>query len=494
MMRRVKSAVWTAVLLCLLLGAVWAVNRTLTQKYGYYNSNPLDKTFSGFYDMDPGSVDVLFFGSSHMGSGINPQELYDNFGIRGYNLGSNSQPMWISYYWLLEALQYQSPKAVVLDCYTLYIDGTEHESAARQALDSMRSGAVKREAVKTVCGLDEEQSPLSYFLMNIRFHTRWTGLNENDFLWGERDPVPMSKGFWRYINQCGDEKYEPFKEDMSAGMEEFLPEPGEYLDKITELCREKGISLILVKTPTHFQTQKKHNAIAAYAEEHGLAFYDFNEIKMYKFIGFSYPEDMNDSSTSGNKNAHANPSGAKKMTLFIGQVLSREYGLPAVWDAQYEASRKFNDSIETAFELHNEESLESYLPMLKNPRYTVWIASRGEAFEGLSETQKEALKTLGLKINWDKAPGSNYLAVIDGGEIVYQKLSEEELETSGSFRGGQAIYQLASTESSGSIKINNSEKSKNKRGLNIVVYDNEYRTVIDAVCFDTHEAETKVSR
>lgn len=277
MKKWLQSAAWAIVFVWLLLCAVWTVNRTLMPKYGYQNTNPLTETYKGFYRMEPNTIDVLFLGSSHTGSAFNPQELYNDYGIRSYNLGNNSQPLWISYYWLLEALKYQTPQVVVLDTYCLYINGKKNESAARVPLDSMRFGAVKREAVKTVCDMDNSQSALSYFFPNIRFHTRWTGLNENDFLRGE-NPTPQSKGFWLYRNRCGDEEYAPFSTDEAAGEEEFLPEPGEYLDKITTLCKERGIQLILVKTPTHAQTTKRHNTVSAYAEKHDLLFYDFNEI------------------------------------------------------------------------------------------------------------------------------------------------------------------------------------------------------------------------
>lgn len=65
--------------------------------------------------MQKDTVDVLFLGSSHGVTSFLPQELYNQYGITGYNLGCEQQGMVTSYYWLKEALRYQSPKAVVLD-------------------------------------------------------------------------------------------------------------------------------------------------------------------------------------------------------------------------------------------------------------------------------------------------------------------------------------------------------------------------------------------
>lgn len=45
----------------------------------------------------------------------------------------------------------------------------------------MKWSLVKREAVKTICELDQYQFLVSYYLPNIRYHARWTNLSENDF-------------------------------------------------------------------------------------------------------------------------------------------------------------------------------------------------------------------------------------------------------------------------------------------------------------------------
>lgn len=49
-----------------------------------------------------------------------------------------------------------------------------------------------------------------------------------------------------------------------------------------------------------------------------------------------------------------------------------------------------------------------------------------------------------------------YIAIIDGGEVVYETLGEERLEY-----------------------------SKNQRGMNIVIYDKEQQKVVDSTTFDT---------
>ena len=53
----------------------------------------------------------------------------------------------------------------------------------------------------------------------------------------------------------------------------------EYLDRMERLCREKGIELILIKAPTndwkYYWYDEWDAQVAAYADGHGLAYYNF---------------------------------------------------------------------------------------------------------------------------------------------------------------------------------------------------------------------------
>lgn len=468
---------------CLMGLMIYGINRTLTPKYRHSSINPLTETFRGFYRMERDTVDVLFLGSSQTAAGFNPQNLYDEFGIRSYNLGSNHQSLWLSYYWLKEALRYQSPRAVVLDCYELYIDGRKEEGNARLALDDMRWGAVKKEAVDTVCGFDKSQSRQGYLLTNIRFHTRWTGMSETDFTWAEMASVPQLKGFWLYKDICGYEGFVPFAVEPSRE-EEFLPEAREYLDKILKLCSEEGIRLILVKTPTLAQSLEKHNTIMGWARLNGLDFIDFNEREIYREAGLDYRADMNDTSDTGYKNAHANPAGARKMTCYLGAVLRDRYGIGPCDDKQWESTREFNDGVWKDFLLHNETDLSRYLAAVKDQRYTVFfsVKEKGPAYAG--REQEELMRDMGLAAPWREGEVQPYISVIEKGAVKEEQTGDGRMYKLGAFRDGEMIYQMVGGEAECSVRINRVEQAKSRPGLNIVVYSNDTESVIDSVCFD----------
>ena len=64
-------------------------------------------------------VDVLFLGSSHVLNGINPIQLYTEYGITSYNMGKPGGMVTESYWMLMNALDYCTPKCVVVDLWAL---------------------------------------------------------------------------------------------------------------------------------------------------------------------------------------------------------------------------------------------------------------------------------------------------------------------------------------------------------------------------------------
>ena len=73
--------------------------------------------------------DVLFFGTSHMKYGILPMELWHDYGIVSYNLGTNLQLLPTTYWQMENVLEYTSPKLVVIDCFFLTSTGNISTSA-----------------------------------------------------------------------------------------------------------------------------------------------------------------------------------------------------------------------------------------------------------------------------------------------------------------------------------------------------------------------------
>lgn len=476
----VKGIIFTVILVVL----IHFTNRLLIPKYYFTNMWPTTSVFGGLYQMERDSIDVLFLGSSVAEAQFIPQILYNDYGIRSYNLACEQQNLVTSYYWLKEALRFQKPKAVIVDTYMLFpINNYEplnsEESCTRKAMDSMRWSSVKWDAVHDICYYDPKQSLMSYYFPNIRYHTRWSSLSEEDFTFIKMENHYELKGYAPLAGRLNNFDFLPFSASDSKEREEMVPLMREYLDRIVELCDENDMTLILVKTPTAREDIAKYNTLNDYAAEKNVVFWDFNEETYYNDCGFDFAQDMND-------DVHANIWGAEKLSHYMAAILYNDYGITGGdYGEQWMDTDKYYQNVYQDCELTQITDLNKYIDAINQDRYTTLIAIMGRWESFLTKENKEYFNKLGIQMNYED--GFSYYAVIQDGKAE-EKGSNEKLSYRGSTRDQLTDYEIVSMGyKSGfacSIKIDNVEYAKNTYGINIVVYNNETMKVADSIGFN----------
>ena len=91
-----------------------------------------------------------------------------------------------------------------------------------------------------------------------------------------------------------------------------------YLKKMIQLCRENGITPLLVEMPSNDSWDYyKHNAVAEIAEENSVQFVDFN--LLFDEIDFDIKADYRDGGS------HCNYFGAEKTTNYLGELIKTDY-------------------------------------------------------------------------------------------------------------------------------------------------------------------------
>jgi hypothetical protein len=95
----------------------------------------------------------------------------------------------------------------------------------------------------------------------------------------------------------------------------------EYLDRITKLCKENDIRLILIKSPSVYPYwyPQWDEQMVQYAEKNDVAYINF--LTLADQMGIDYHTDTYDGGL------HLNLSGAEKFSDYFGRLLSEEYGL-----------------------------------------------------------------------------------------------------------------------------------------------------------------------
>ena len=472
------------------------INQVLMPKYILSNSTwPTTSSYNQFYEMEKDSIDVLFLGSSIAVSAFSPQEIYNAYGIRSYNLGSEQQSIFLSYFWLKEALRFQSPKVVVLDTFFLFDVHPEEpinssEELTRKCLDPMRWSSVKQEAVSDLCELDDTQSELSYYLTNIRFHTRWTALSEYDMVYREVRNSEL-KGY-APIAEYGESSYNTYTFSGDTETKRRTNEVMQtYLDKMVDLCKEEGISLVLVSLPGTNMYDSKNNTLTSYAHDKQIDYYNLCETNMYNSIGATLPKES--------MIYHENLWGAMKMSQYIGGLLKDIYNVAAVEDDQYESTREFYDRIIKNCELVHITDMNEYLQTVYDDDYTIFIVSNGEAMDGLTDQIMENLHAMGIQQDLSESFGCSYSAVISPENGVSEMLYRDEpAKMLGSIRNRNSFYTIIGSGlytgpgSYSSIIIDGTEYCRNTGGLNFVIYDNYLMKVVDSVTFSTGATCTAV--
>ena len=140
--------------------------------------------------------------------------------------------------------------------------------------------------------------------------------------------------------------------------------------------------------------------------------------------------------------------------------------------------------------------LHSYLQSLLNRDVTVFISIKDEGVSSLTSTLREDLHELGTQIDLKGKERNSYVAVISPQETIEEINEASPVNAKGTVQG--IPYQIVSagftSGNSSSIMIGGAEYSKNSRGMNIAVFDNQTKTVIDSFAIDTYLKEMPVIR
>lgn len=261
--------------------------------------------------------DVIFVGDCETYSGIIPAKLWESARITSFVRGTPGQTVEQSYYLISEMLDYERPRAIFLGVYGATHRETERETYNRMTFDKMR---MSRHKISGVIGCKrKEESLISYIFPVLRFHARWRSLSREDFRYlSEAPPVSHNGYLLRKETIAGE-----FRE---KGGEPDAPIPKESLDiirEICELCKNKGVELVLIKMPTDSWRYPWYDEweeqISALAAEKGIRYY--NLIGKVDGMGIDMSRDSYDGGL------HLNCFGAEKATAYIAEILVNDLGL-----------------------------------------------------------------------------------------------------------------------------------------------------------------------
>ncbi len=305
-----KKKCYTIILFLLfwaaLIPAVLRISYVLREKDG-------TNIHDNFKQLERDSVDMVFIGTSHQFCTIDPDLLYEEYGINSFMLATSAQTIPMSYYAAMEAIEFQHPKAIVLE--VLYCTNdfrTVSPEMSHTFFDGMPWSEAKKQAIED---LIEPEERIYYYLNLGRYHTRWKDLGEEDFhsnLTSPRGRYYSEEISYNWqIPVISREEKEPMPQEMLK-----------YFEMIVELCEENQVELILYVAPFNalydddsmredlYRRQRIFNWIEEYADTKNLRYYNLFYEMMD--IGLDGTVDYMDSQ-------HFNCYGQEKVTRYMAE-------------------------------------------------------------------------------------------------------------------------------------------------------------------------------
>lgn len=274
------------------------------------------------------------------------------------------------------ALEYANPRLVVFDVSSVWKNlRVQNVSATHKNLDMFPLSKTKMRAINDLF-TPVEYAPEEFALEDkknefifdfLLYHNRWTELNRGDFAPTYRP----GKGGAFLTGVDNESSFELYPADYMVEEENVSHE---YLRRVIESCREKNIDILLtyLPTPLNEEFQMNLNYVYKIAEEYDV-----------KYINFVHQEPLVNSSTDyhdmSSKGGHLNPSGARKVTSYLGNYLVENYGLEdhrqderySQWHEDYAEYTQFKFDV-----MNNCEKLDEYCSMLPDRNIDVYIYAK----------------------------------------------------------------------------------------------------------------------
>lgn len=463
--RKIISAVCFCMLLCL---SVNIVSSILERKDSDFKYGPFKEQKQDF--------DILFIGTSHVLNGIYPMQLWRDFGMVSYNCGGHGNRMPTTYHMMLNLLEEHEPKLMVID--VAGIEWNEKIRPERYGIDqqhiSFDWAPLTREKIAMTNFLfDDVQTRLEFIFPLSIYHGRWEELKEEDVnpLYTYEKGAETRIG-WSYPDEFTliDEK-EAYLNEGELG--------SEYLKKMIEQCQDREMEVLLINLPypASKESQQAANGVVKIAEEYKI---NYLNLQYENLVEFSI--DCYDS------NSHLNPSGAGKVTDYIGKYIKTNYDIPNrsedenyyFWYGDYIKYKEFKIN-----NLKKTSDFFSYMTLLRDRDFSLILYFKGDSEMLQWGTPPKLINNLAsLEKFWQaKNEKQDYLVVIDRkNKKIIECVGNEKIINSDTIFGAIAYFE-GNMGKEFTINYGENQFIKNENGnmadVTILVMDNSTGELVD---------------
>lgn len=351
-----------------------------------------DQNYAAFFSEEQ-QIDVLFFGSSHIRNGIFPMELWNDYGITAYNMAGDGNRIPMAYWRFVNALDYQTPKLVVMDVYGGSTEGKV--STLWQTHLSFDCFPLSMNKYRMMRDLFDDENMEDYdkrweLLADFSiYHTRWNALNETDFY--SHSDLEKKSSEWRGSLPLA--QIIPVQKNVIESKSRLTDVNRNYLENMIILCQSKNIDILFINTAydSGEESESYSKSVQELTDQYGVEYIDLTKLDIVNYETDFY---------NAGPNAHVNFTGAKKLTNYIGMVISSKFQIDdhredPGYQAYWESYQNYVKS--KAGYLKGQTSLDEYFMFMTDENYNAVIEIRNKDIL-YEESNQSLLENLGVNL------------------------------------------------------------------------------------------------
>jgi len=488
----IKAKQWKTVI-AFVLFCVIGINIFLKITYIFRNTSYDRIHITGIKEIS--NIDVAYIGGSAAFVYWRPPDAWSKYGITSYNFATNTIQAETIKGQIKEVLKFHKPELFIIDARPFqYWTEEISEPGIRNVTDGMDysinrfltvADAFKHKEIE-----ENEKGP--YYFDIAKYHNNLDNL-KNPSAWYLKDnEKPAAYNGWEFIYL-----HETLQEPNDGVTEEevTIPEGSKaVLEDTLEFCQKEKLNVLFVVCPYYIDlnARKQYNYIGNIVKSYGMGFLNANNY--YDNMKLDFSMDFY------NVN-HVNVYGAEKYTRFLSEYIIQNYKIP---DRRNKAGSESWNNISASFYVEDrsckkeiksiikqkEEAYQNGLKLknITNPyewsakvqdgNYYILAESQGKGW-----TQTTDSNRILSQFNIPADNMANAIRVYNGTEAIYANDGELDENFKGIFSGHSDFnqqYEINCGTKAGII-IDGKEYCKQKDGLNIAIYDKNYRKVLDFV-------------
>lgn len=314
--------------------AVFALLVFLSHLFEYEVDN-ISRRYEKFKSLEKDTVDAVYVGSSGVDRYWIGAKAYEEYGMTVYPLSSEGLPSWLVKNLIVEAVNKQNPKLIIIDTRPF----TTSEAASTVTLADVRCRRVidivdyfsanRLDAIKTsveeMSKIDTESTKfdlwLSFYFSFIRYHNKWS---DESFTFDDLKPAKAGYlGFYMWKGSSVKGYSKAGKPKLTTDRDPLDETAEKYLRELITYINDNNLNVLFVDTPYALERESsaRRNTLFDILDENSMKYITYNTSEMYDALDINFKKDFYNSN-------HVNYYGAEKFTEDFAFYLKQNYEFP----------------------------------------------------------------------------------------------------------------------------------------------------------------------